>query len=293
MALIAILTALMLERLLGTQAWWSQTALLQRYVETLREMIKLRFVWSSAIIVPLIVLPPLLAVYWLNKNIQHPVLQLSFAGLLLLLCLGPRDLADDVKAWIRARERGDVDGAERIARSLQRVPETDESHVPDRRGLLGALFIQSHERLFGVLLWFFAFGAIGAVLYRLVSRLPRLLHRYGDNGAARAADNLHGLLAWIPTRVTAALFGLAGSLDDALNQWRHLEFDSQHNWRDRSWAVLAETASGSLEFETGDSGPELPATLELAAREVLHLQTRALLILLALFAIFTTGDWLG
>ena len=87
MALIAILTALMLERLLGTQAWWSQTALLQRYVETLREMIKLRFVWSSAIIVPLIVLPPLLAVYWLNKNIQHPVLQLSFAGLLLLLCL--------------------------------------------------------------------------------------------------------------------------------------------------------------------------------------------------------------
>ena len=52
-------------------------------------------------------------------------------------------------------------------------------------------------------------------------------------------------------------------------------------------------SSGSIEFETKEGLTEVPATLELAAREVLNLQFRALMILLAFVAVFTTGDWLA
>lgn len=99
--------------------------------------------------------------------------------------------------------------------------------------------------------------------------------------------------AWLPARLTAVLFGLAGSLDDALKDWRALGERPSHGWRGHTWAVLAEVSSGSIEFESPEGGTEVPATLELAAIEVLNLQMRALMILLAFVAVFATGDWLG
>ncbi|MCE3285916.1 MAG: hypothetical protein K0R70_2172, partial [Steroidobacteraceae bacterium] len=108
-----------------------------------------------------------------------------------------------------------------------------------------------------------------------------------------ASETLHALAAWVPARVTAALYGLAGSLDDALKEYRVLMEQPSHGWRSHTWAVLAEVASGSIEFETEDGASVEPATLELAAREVVHLQFRALMILLAFVAIFATGDFLS
>src|SRR3546814_7227405 len=78
---------------------------------------------------------------------------------LLLLCLGPRDLTEDVHDLLAAREAGDIARVQQIARNLQRGPQPDASH----RSLMGTLFIQSHEKLFGVLLFFFTFGPAGAV----------------------------------------------------------------------------------------------------------------------------------
>ena len=93
--------------------------------------------------------------------------------------------------------------------------------------------------------------------------------------------------------MTAALFGLAGSLDDAIKEYRRLLDQPTHGWRHQTWAVLAEVASGSIEFETPDGATEVPATLDLVAREVLDIQLRALLILLAFIAVFATGNWFG
>ena len=119
----------------------------------------------------------------------------------LLLCLGPRDLAEDVHDLLAAREAGDIARVQQIARNLQRGPQPDESH----RSLMGTLFIQSHEKLFGVLLWFFVFGPAGAVAYRIACRLPRLMHETAAASLAeRTADWVHGLLAWAPVRVTVS-----------------------------------------------------------------------------------------
>ncbi|HKY92991.1 MAG TPA: regulatory signaling modulator protein AmpE [Nevskiaceae bacterium] len=295
MTLIGILVALLCERLLGHLPGWGEPTLFRSYVRTLHRLLPMPALWRGALAIPIVLAPPVAVTGWLSGTIEHPLVEPVLSAVILLLCLGPRDLADDVKQWLDARAAGDRATAERLARTLQQGPGRYSEHdVPEARGLLGALFIQSHERLFGVLLWFAVGGVTGAVFYRLVSRLPRLLvEQDEDSPAADAAETLHALAAWIPARVTALLFGLAGSLDDAIKEWRLLLSRPAHGWRRHTWAVLAETASGSLEFETEDGATEVPATLELAVKEVLAIQMRALLILLAFIAAAVTGDWLG
>ena len=294
MTLIAIIVALIAERLLGHVPGWGTPRLLRTYVATMRRALPLGGMWRGALALPLLLAPPIALIAWLQGAIGSPVLHLLFSGSVLFLCLGPRDLADDVKLWIEARANGDQPTADRLARLLQQGPgRYAEGESPHPRSLLGAMFIQSHERLFGVLIWFFVFGAAGAVFYRIISRLPRLLTEVEDSPAAEASETLHALAAWVPARVTAALFGLAGSLDDALKEYRVLMDQPHHGWRSHTWAVLAEVSSGSIEFETEDGATVEPATLELAAQEVVNLQFRALMILLAFVAIFATGDFLS
>jgi len=230
------------------------------------------------------------ATAWLQYQLLGTLVGGAFGALVLFLCLGPRDLADEVGPLIAARQRGDRAEVIRLARGLRHGPEPDESH----RSLLGTLFIQSHERLFGVLLGFLTLGPVGAVLYRLASRLPEQIEALEpDTAAARSAAQLHGLVAWLPVRLTALLFALAGSMDDAVAAWRRLgEIGYTHSWRNHTWAVLAEVGCGALASEEADGGPAVAPKLDAALREVLRMQTRALLILLAGFAVFTTGTLL-
>ena len=286
MSFIGILLALALERALGHYRGWGRPVIFLGYIRTLERVFSLQMLWRSWLAPLLVLLPPVFGIYYLRSMIVSPFLDVLVSATVLLLCLGPRDLAEDVHSLLSARARGDTRAANQLSRALMRGPHADAS----RRTLIGALFVQSHERLFGVLLWFFAVGPTGAVLYRLASRLPRALNEIApDSTAAHLAETLHDVLAWAPGRVTAALYGLAGSLDDALRAWREVGFTSVREWRAGTWALLATIPSASLSIEEADGGAAVPKTLDDNLDEVLKMQARALLILLAFFAIFTTG----
>jgi membrane protein required for beta-lactamase induction len=286
MNFVGIVIALLLERALGQVPAWGEPELLRMAVARLRRTLPLPVLWQSPLAPFVLVLPPAWAVYWAHGQLAHPLYEALVSAGVLLLCLGPRDIATDVRRWLSAREDGDTATAEAVWRGLMRGPEPDTSH----RTVLGALFIQSHERLFGVLLCFFVLGPAGAVLYRLMSRLPRILHdESADSRAAQAAEALHGLLAWAPARITAAVYGLAGSLDDAIAAWRRLEV-GPHEWRSHTWAILAEVPTASLSMEEPDGSAVVPANLQATVDEVLRMQFRSLCIMLAAFALFTTGS---
>lgn len=284
MTLIGILIALALERVLGQFPGWGRPVIFLTLMRGLRALLP-SVIWVSPLLPLAVVAAPVALVWWAYGQIWSPLLALGSAALVLLLCLGPRDLAEDVHDLLAAREAGDIARVQQIARNLQRGPQPDESH----RSLMGTLFIQSHEKLFGVLLFFFIFGPAGAVAYRVACRMPRLMRETAPGSLAEiTAEWLHSLLAWAPVRVTTLLYGLAGSLDDAMTAWRALLRQPQHGWRSHTWALLAEISVASLRVEDADGATEA-VNLGSALREVLRMQWRALLILLALFAIFATG----
>lgn len=289
MSFVGILLALLVERGLGHVPGWGEPAIFPALVTRLQRWIPIAGLWRSYAAPFVLLLPPVVAVWLIRDELSSSFVELGFSTITLLLCLGPRDLADDVQRLLRARESGDAAAVMQLSRVLMRGPEAE----PTSRSLLGALFIQSHERLFGVLIWFFVLGPAGAVLYRLASRLPRILNErtpeLQGSAAVQSAEAIHGLLAWLPARATALLYGLAGSLDDALLEWRRRE-TAPHEWNSHTWAILAEVPSASLMEEEADGSTPVPASLEANLREVMKMQTRALLILLAVPAIFSAGS---
>ena len=172
MTLIGILLALALERALGHYRGWGRPVLFLGYIHAFERVLSLRAFWNSWLAPLVLLAPPVFAVYYVRGLISSPFLDVLMSAAVLLLCLGPRDLAEDIHSLLEARARGDSHTANHLSRALLRGPHSNDS----RRTLIGALFVQSHERLFGVLFWFFAAGPTGAVLYRLASRLPRALN---------------------------------------------------------------------------------------------------------------------
>jgi AmpE protein len=281
MKLLALLLALGVERLFSPH----RDAVLHRGLwDAIRRLLPIPAMWRSAVLPVLaLVAFPLLAA-WLDQLARTHRFEPLYAALLLFLCLGPRDLADDVHALRAARARNDDEAVARLIRALQSGPEPDADH----RSLLGALFIQSHERVFGVLWWFLIAGPAGAVLYRLASRLPRLIED-SASPAARTAELLHALLAWVPIRLSAAALALAGSMDQALKAWHRLRATADADWQRRSWTVLAEVAVAALDWE----GTQGSGDFDTPLAEVLRMQTRAELLLLAVAALFTAGVWIA
>lgn len=289
MTFIGILLALLAERVLGHLPRVGEPMLVQQLIVNVQRYVPLGAYWRSWLAPVLLLGTGTALAALLDYWIWHPLPDLAFGTIVLFLCLGPRHLGADIQQLLEAHERNDAAAERTLTLALLRGPGRQAT----RRSLIGALFIQSHERLFGVLLWFFAAGPAGAVFYRLASRMPRFLHEtQPDTPAEEAAVALHAAAAWVPARLTAALFGMAGSLDQALKRWQELRATVFVSWRERVWATLAEVSATSLATEDGEAGPVLPATLEAALREVLAMQQRALLILLAAFGLFTAGGWI-
>lgn len=248
----------------------------QAYVGQLRGLIQAPGFWRSAVGPWVVVLLPVVAIAVIDTHLPW-FLHLALSVVVLWLTLGPREMASDLRAWTAARARGDEVEAESRAQALW----------GDRPRDLGQLFVESHERLFGVLIWFFALGPAGGVLYRVGRRVAR---NWPDDAAH--ARRMHAALAFAPARITAALFAAAGSADDVIAEWRRRRAQGD-GWVARTWHWLSEIAAATLDFQETPGGVTSTPTLGDGAREFVELEFRALLILLALFALFTVGSWFG
>ena len=58
---------------------------------------------------------------------------------------------------------------------------------------------------------------------------------------------LHGLLAWIPARLAAGAYALAGSFEDALGSWRVAVDRAAEGLLDRTEDLLARVGKASLQ----------------------------------------------
>ena len=246
---------------------------------------------GAVVLVLLPVIPVLLIVFAFGDSL-FGLPYLAFAVLVLLISLGPRDLGEDVDEYCFAVETGDQDKADHAAKALL---EKDIPAEPAerQRAIQEAIMVQANNRIFGVVFWFMVLGPAGAWLFRVAD----LLRRRAAFEAARDEDGVdglatylivvrrvHGVLAWIPARLLALGFALAGSFEDAVSDWRGYYENCADQFFEVSDDVIACAGCGALQTR------EVPSEVE-AARGAMSLVLRTLFVWVFFIAVLTLVGW--
>lgn len=151
--------------------------------------------------------------------------------------------AEDIAAHLRA---GRLEEARR-ALEAWRGGDADEFEV---RGIASVtieqLFAHSHRQTFGVLFWFVLLGPAGAVLFRLSSIVSLRWREASPRFAGQVARIFH-VINWLPLRLTALTYAVAGNFEDAFYCWR----TQSSGWPDGEEGVAIAAGAGAMGVKLG------------------------------------------
>lgn len=209
----------------------------------------------------LAVLPLLLAamtLYWLLYR-AHPVFAFAFNVLVLYLTMGFRQFSHYFTDIHQALRDGELERARGLLAEWRGEPAHELNAEEVARLTIEQALLASHRNVFGVIVWFVLFsalglgGAAGALLYRLAQFLRS---RWGDRDAfgefGGFAQQAFRLLEWLPTRMTAMTFAIVGDFEDTVYCWR----TQAASWPDEDAGILLASGAGALGVRLGMPIPQ-------------------------------------
>ncbi|MDP2808925.1 MAG: CobD/CbiB family protein [Rhodocyclaceae bacterium] len=166
--------------------------------------------------------------------------------------------------------------------------------------------LSSHRHVFAPLFWFVLLGPAGALLYRLSAFFGREWGSGAEFGAfGDFARRAFGVIDWLPVRVTATAFAIAGDFEDAIYCWR----SQAGRWPDATAGILLASGAGALGVrlglpvhdvdgmgDVGGERPELGMGDEADAdfmQSTVGLVWRTLVMALLLLALVGIAGWVG
>jgi AmpE protein len=216
------------------------------------------------------------------------ILWIVYAGTVLFFSLGPRDLGLEVSDYVAASRGENPEEAARVAGEIL-GHDASQRFGPGLESVGDAVFVQANNRLFGVVFWFVIAGPAGAALFRVTDVLRREETRCNPDavpGAISSANatlqSLHGIIAWLPARLLAFTYGLAGSFDEAFSGWRRYLEEERDHFFEANDKLLVHAGRGALWPRYGDAADEA-SRAELAAALV----RRAAYVWLTVLALLT------
>jgi AmpE protein len=301
MKLIALLIGLILERLATQLFHLRELRWLDRLIDLGFRQADRYANWPPLLLVMLLAFVLVLPVLLLRLSLGDALYgfpYLIFAVVVLFFSLGPRDIAEEVDEHCAALRSEDPERIRATAKTLleKDVPADAEERS---REVEQAVCIQGNNRLFAVIFWFVLLGPLGAWTYRVTDLIRRrAVFRAGrdDSGAGAAslvvgaAEDLHGWLAWVPARLTAVGYALAGNFDGALTAWRTPMPRGTEVLHARSENLLARVGAGAIVLPlVVDENPAEHGMRRATAAKRLVL--RSLLIWAAVVAAMTLYGW--
>ncbi len=261
MSLIVIVICLIAERFLLDYQHLRQKQWLEAYSQWLAQQHAAAWTRNGMMSLIIQLLPPVLIIALLQQMLPGSLFGLpsvAFAAAVLLFCLGPTDLDTQVNDYIRAVEDEDEAGQRRIAKEIiDDEPPTSEPALS--QSVAESVLFQANQRQFGVLFWFLLLGPVGALFYRIATQLPRLEQANRDIDFFLGAKQLLLIMDWLPARITAVCYAIAGSFEDALYGWRSYQDRRYDEFSDSNSGILICTGSGAMRLTTllGDHSDEL------------------------------------
>lgn len=168
---------------------------------------------------------PALALWWLLSGPLSDLpgwLLAAVQVLVLYFTLGNRSLAEHARAVAAPLLAGDLaEARRRVGMIVSRDTATlDEAGAT--RAAAESVLENGSDAVLAPLFWFAVAGAPGALFYRLANTLDARWGYRSDKYLhfGRAAARLDDVLNWVPARLCALSYGLAGNLRDALRCWR-------------------------------------------------------------------------
>ncbi len=303
MTLIALLIGLIIERLATQIFHWRRMRWLDRIIDKGFSLSSRFAHWPAlipVIVLTIVLVLPVAAVTIALVDRLFGFPHLILAVVVLFFSFGPSDIGEDVNEYCNALEDGDDERIGQTARALV------ENAVPDDpleriRCVEEAVCIQANNRLFAVIFWFVLLGPLGplgAWAYRVTELLRRraVFQSGRDESDAKvieplrdAAVTLHGWLAWIPARLTAIGYAVAGHFDAALAAWRSGS-DAAATTSESSERLLARVGMAALALEAGED-EDLTARGVRGATAAKQLVFRLLIIWAVIIAAMTLYGW--
>ncbi len=158
------------------------------------------------------------------------------------------DMAEQIARLLRA---GDLDGAREKLVDWRGGDASEFSEEDITRITIEQTMASSHRQMFGVLFWFvllIPLGPVGAVLFRCGSILSR---RWVDTQGrfGYCAQRVFHAINWLPSRLTALTYAIAGNFEDATFCWR-TQADA---WPETEEGVVVAAGAGAMGLRLGQA----------------------------------------
>lgn len=216
MSLIIVLLALLIERLavfihpMRSYRWF------EHYAQKIAVMVKGRAYLS----LPISLLPVLVIVFFIHLLLA----QLTFGWaawifdlVVLVYCLGNTHLRTQAQECYEQVAQGNMESARTLLFEYFDVEESGDVTI---NVIMRAFYRASLQRVFAILFWFVILGPVGAVLYRLVHKLSIYSADETMVSTKILSNQAAFILDWIPARLLALSFCLAGNFMDVFTEWR-------------------------------------------------------------------------
>lgn len=253
MAFFSVLAAVALEHLRPLRQPLSYYQYYSRFTRWLERRFNAGEYSHGAIAWALAVLPVLAGawlVFSLLDNIS-PVLGWIWNVAVLYFTLGFKYFSDTAEQIARLLRAGDIEGA-RARLEAWRGGDASQFSADDlARVTIEQVMAASHRQMFGVLLWFVllsSMGPVGAVLFRSASILARRWANTNGLFGVFAQRAFHAI-NWLPARLTALTYAIAGNFEDATYCWR----TQAPAWPEQEEGVVLAAGAGAMGIRLGQS----------------------------------------
>ncbi len=152
-----------------------------------------------------------------------PFLGWAWNVVVLYFTLGFKYFSDTAERIARLLRAGDVDGARARLEDWRRGDTSQFSDDDLTRVTIEQVMAASHRQMFGVLFWFVLLvplGPVGAVLFRECFDSGATLVESSPGRFRLLRQRAFHAINWLPARLTALTYAIAGNFEDAMYCWR-------------------------------------------------------------------------